>query len=142
MRGLTGALASLTKTVRALPSLAPSLTSPLAAFARLKSGSHTPKGNFSSKRGNKGFYKGKGDKKYGKSTSKGAQRPRSRPRVARTPSNRPHTVRICCRPLGSDQAGRLGDARPVRLYGAAPPAAAALPGVSLLGTPLSYAMQA
>ena len=30
-----------------------------------KSGSHTPSGNFSSKRGNKNFYKGKGGKKYG-----------------------------------------------------------------------------
>ncbi|KAL3893342.1 MAG: hypothetical protein SGPRY_014299 [Prymnesium sp.] len=29
-------------------------------------GSHTPKGNFSSKRGNKNFYKGKGGRKYGK----------------------------------------------------------------------------
>ncbi|KAL1525442.1 hypothetical protein AB1Y20_020300 [Prymnesium parvum] len=31
-----------------------------------KAGSHTPLGNFSSKRGNKNFYKGKGGKKYGK----------------------------------------------------------------------------
>ena len=31
-----------------------------------KRGSHTPAGNFSSKRGNKDFYKGKGGNKYGK----------------------------------------------------------------------------
>ena len=30
-----------------------------------KTGSHTPLGNFSSKRGNKNFYKGRGGKKYG-----------------------------------------------------------------------------
>ena len=30
-----------------------------------KSGSHTPRGNFTSKRGNKNWYKGKGGKKYG-----------------------------------------------------------------------------
>ena len=30
-----------------------------------KTGSHTPKGNFSSKRGNKNFYKGRGGNKYG-----------------------------------------------------------------------------
>jgi len=30
-----------------------------------KMGSHTPLGNFSSKRGNKNFYKGRGGKKYG-----------------------------------------------------------------------------
>lgn len=105
MRALTGALASLTKTIQALPSLAPLLQHPLTAFARLKSGSHTPKGNFSSKRGNKGFYKGKGDKKYGKATSKGARRPRCRPCVAHTRSLAHRTLRTCCRPLGSDQAG-------------------------------------
>mmetsp|Transcript_12618 Transcript_12618/g.26968 ORF Transcript_12618/g.26968 Transcript_12618/m.26968 type:complete len:103 (-) Transcript_12618:594-902(-) len=33
---------------------------------KLTSTSHTPAGNFSSKRGNKNFYKGKGGKKYGK----------------------------------------------------------------------------
>lgn len=31
-----------------------------------KRGSHTPAGNFSSKRGNKNFYKGKGAQSYGK----------------------------------------------------------------------------
>eukprot|EP00326_Haptolina_ericina_P024095 CAMPEP_0181195562 /NCGR_PEP_ID=MMETSP1096-20121128/14959_1 /TAXON_ID=156174 ORGANISM="Chrysochromulina ericina, Strain CCMP281" /NCGR_SAMPLE_ID=MMETSP1096 /ASSEMBLY_ACC=CAM_ASM_000453 /LENGTH=94 /DNA_ID=CAMNT_0023285185 /DNA_START=65 /DNA_END=349 /DNA_ORIENTATION=+ len=31
-----------------------------------RSGSHTPAGNFSPKRGNKNFYKGTGGKKYGK----------------------------------------------------------------------------
>merc|ERR1712070_1283214 len=36
-----------------------------------KMGSHTPKGNFSSKRGNKNFYKGKGVKQYGKVTQYG-----------------------------------------------------------------------
>ena len=30
-----------------------------------RSGSHTPLGNFSSKMGNKNFYKGRGGKKYG-----------------------------------------------------------------------------
>lgn len=36
-----------------------------------KVGSYTPLGNFSSKRGNKNFYKGKGGKKYGKPDSRG-----------------------------------------------------------------------
>ena len=39
-----------------------------------KMGSHTPKGNFSSKRGNKNFYKGKGVKQYGKVTQYGTQK--------------------------------------------------------------------
>jgi len=39
-----------------------------------KSGSHTPVGNLSSKRGNKNFYKGKGGKKYGKTNEYGARR--------------------------------------------------------------------
>ena len=30
-----------------------------------RAGSHTPLGNFTSKRGNKNFYKGRGGKKYG-----------------------------------------------------------------------------
>lgn len=36
-----------------------------------RSGSHTPLGNFSSKRGNKNFYKGRGGKKYGVAGPKG-----------------------------------------------------------------------
>eukprot|EP00310_Coccolithus_braarudii_P022067 CAMPEP_0183352036 /NCGR_PEP_ID=MMETSP0164_2-20130417/27058_1 /TAXON_ID=221442 /ORGANISM="Coccolithus pelagicus ssp braarudi, Strain PLY182g" /LENGTH=94 /DNA_ID=CAMNT_0025524381 /DNA_START=94 /DNA_END=378 /DNA_ORIENTATION=- len=36
-----------------------------------KMGSHTPAGNFSSKRGNKNFYKGKGAKRYGKVNNRG-----------------------------------------------------------------------
>ena len=36
-----------------------------------RSGSHTPLGNFSSKRGNKNFYKGRGGKKYGVPGPKG-----------------------------------------------------------------------
>ena len=36
-----------------------------------KSGSHTPLGNFSSKRGNKNFYKGRGGQKYGSPGPKG-----------------------------------------------------------------------
>ena len=36
-----------------------------------RSGSHTPLGNFSSKRGNKNFYKGRGGKKYGVSGARG-----------------------------------------------------------------------
>ena len=39
-----------------------------------RSGSHTPLGNFSSKRGNKNFYKGRGGKKYGIPGAKGAPR--------------------------------------------------------------------
>lgn len=35
-------------------------------------GSHTPAGNFSSKRGNKNYYKGKGGRKYGRIDSHGA----------------------------------------------------------------------
>lgn len=37
-----------------------------------KIGSYTPLGNFTSKRGNKNFYKGKGGKKYGKPNSRGS----------------------------------------------------------------------
>ena len=37
-----------------------------------KSGSHTPVGNLSSKRGNKNFYKGKGGKRYGNTDPYGA----------------------------------------------------------------------
>lgn len=36
-----------------------------------KTGSHTPLGNFSSKRGNKNFYKGRGGNKYGRPAPKG-----------------------------------------------------------------------
>eukprot|EP00308_Calcidiscus_leptoporus_P002979 CAMPEP_0119365964 /NCGR_PEP_ID=MMETSP1334-20130426/12859_1 /TAXON_ID=127549 /ORGANISM="Calcidiscus leptoporus, Strain RCC1130" /LENGTH=99 /DNA_ID=CAMNT_0007382067 /DNA_START=96 /DNA_END=395 /DNA_ORIENTATION=- len=36
-----------------------------------KMGSHTPSGNFSSKRGNKNFYKGKGAKRYGRVNQRG-----------------------------------------------------------------------
>ena len=45
-----------------------------------KMGSHTPKGNFSSKRGNKNFYKGKGVKQYGKVTQYGTQQKRKQKR--------------------------------------------------------------
>lgn len=37
-----------------------------------KMGSHSPSGNFSSKRGNKNFYKGRGGRKYGIPGPKGA----------------------------------------------------------------------
>ena len=37
-------------------------------------GSHTPNGAFSSKWGNKNFYKGKGAKKFGKVSQYGARR--------------------------------------------------------------------
>ena len=46
-----------------------------------RSGSHTPLGNFSSKRGNKNFYKGKGGNKYGKPDKHGRfqLRPQGKP---------------------------------------------------------------
>ena len=40
-----------------------------------KRGSHTPAGNFSSKWGNKNFYKGKGGKKYGRVDQHGSWNP-------------------------------------------------------------------
>ena len=48
-------------------------------FVRWRSGSHTPLGNFTSKRGNKNFYKGRGGKKYGVAGPKGGFVLRSRP---------------------------------------------------------------
>ena len=53
--------------------LVPPAPSPLLQQARTKMGSRTPAGNFSPKRGNKNFYKGKGDKKYGRLSPQGAE---------------------------------------------------------------------
>lgn len=52
----------------------------LTQMAR-KMGSHTPLGNFSSKRGNKNFYKGRGGKKYGIPGPKGGFILRSYPQM-------------------------------------------------------------
>ena len=47
--------------------------SALRLFVRNVTGSHTPKGNFSPKRGNKNFYKGRGGNKYGVPGPRGAR---------------------------------------------------------------------
>ena len=47
-----------------------------------KMGSHTPLGNFTSKRGNKNFYKGRGGNKYGIPGKRGGFNLRSYPNFA------------------------------------------------------------
>ena len=72
-----------------------------------RSGSHTPLGNFSSKRGNKNFYKGRGGKKYGIPGPKGA-----RASAVPSPSGTAHG-------LGNERRGRLITLLPSRLLQAA-----------------------
>ena len=95
--------------------LVPPAPSPLLQQARTKMGSRTPAGNFSPKRGNKNFYKGKGDKKYGRLSPQGAAPPLAhwRPASPRL-SGTAHRRR-----LGADKARRLANARPLRVSGAA-----------------------
>ena len=76
-RSVAGTASRLVAPLRQAPAGVAATT--LRVFQRYISGKYSPRGNFTSKQGNKNFYKGRGGKRYGVPGKNGGFIPRRRP---------------------------------------------------------------